>query len=76
MIDRFAARYSIRELCSAYEVSRHGYDHWRRRQGQDRQSGNERLIVEIKAIHQKSRYSYGAPKITRTLHKKGYNVNQ
>lgn len=75
MIMRLAARYSIRELCSAYEVSRHGYDHWLGHLGQDRQSGNERLVVEIKAIHQKSRYSYGAPKITKSLHKKGYKVN-
>lgn len=75
MIDRLAAHYTIRELCSAYEVARHGYDQWRRRQGQDRQAGNERLVVEIKAIHQQSRYSYGAPKMTRALRKKGYEVN-
>jgi len=75
MIERLAAHYSIRELCSAYGVSRHGYDHWRRTQGRDRQSGNERLVVEIKTIHKKSRYSYGAPKITKALQKKGYEVN-
>lgn len=75
MIARFAADYSIRELCNAYEVSRHGYDHWRSTQGRDRQSGNERLVVEIKTIHKKSRYSYGAPKITKTLQRKGYHVN-
>lgn len=75
MIERLAAEYSIRELCSVYEVSRHGYDYWRRNREHGRQSGNARLVVEIKAIHKKSRYSYGSPKITKTLHKKGYKVN-
>ncbi len=75
MIRRFAAEYTLRELCAAYAVSRHGYERWRCRQGRDRQAGNERLVVEIKAIHKKSRYSYGAPKMTRALRKKGYEVN-
>ncbi len=75
MIERLAAHYSIRELCSAHEVSRYGYDHWRKSRAHSRQSGNERLIVEIKAIHKKSRNSYGAPKITKALQKKGYGVN-
>ncbi len=44
MIRRLAAQYTVRERCAAYEVSRHGYDHWRGRQGQDRQAGNERLM--------------------------------
>lgn len=75
MIRGLAAEYSLRELCAAYEVSRHGYDQWRRRQGADRQAANQRLVVEIRAIHEKSRYSYGAPKMTRALRKKGYEVN-
>jgi transposase InsO family protein len=75
MIESFAAEYRVRELCEVYGVSRHGYDQWRKRQGQDRQAGDARLIVEIKAIHKRSRYSYGAPKITQALRKKGYKVN-
>ena len=33
MIEEFAAKFSVRELCQAYEVSRNGYDQWKRRQG-------------------------------------------
>lgn len=75
MIERFAAQYSVRELCRVYEVSRHGYEHWRRNRKRNRQSGNDRLVVQIKAIHQRSRHSYGSPKITKTLQRKGYKVN-
>lgn len=75
MIDELAAEYSARELCEAYEVSRNGYYQWKQRQGQDRESKDSRLIVEIKTIHKKSRYSYGAPKMTKALQKKGYEVN-
>ena len=75
MIQTLAAHYTVRELCSAYEVSRHGYDQWRRRQGRDREAGNRRLIVEMKVIHKQSRYSYGAPKMTQALRKKGHPIN-
>lgn len=75
MIRSLAAEYGIRELCETYEISRHGYSQWLERQGQDREAKDLRLIVEIKAIHKKSRYSYGAPKMTKALQKKGYEVN-
>ncbi|HMO52828.1 MAG TPA: IS3 family transposase [Kiritimatiellia bacterium] len=75
MIQRMAADYTVRELCHAYDVSRHGYDQWRHRQGHDRQAGDNRLVVEIKAIFKKSRCSYGVPKMTQALRKKGYVVN-
>jgi len=75
MIRCFAASHSIRELCDTYEVSRHGYSQWLRRQGHDRESGDMRLIVEIKAIHKRSRHSYGVPKMTKALERKGYHVN-
>lgn len=75
MIQSLAASYTVRELCNAYEVSRHGFDQWRRRQGRDREAGDRRLIVEIKSIHKQSRHSYGAPKMTQALRKKGHPVN-
>lgn len=75
MIRRLAVEYTLRDLCGAYEVSRHGYGQWLERQCRDREAKDRLLIVEIKAIHKKSRYSYGAPKITRALRKKGYEVN-
>ena len=75
MIKDLAAEHEVKELCDTYEVSRHGYYQWERRQGNDRDSKNRRLILEIKVIHKKSRYSYGVPKITKALQKKGYHVN-
>lgn len=75
MIQYLAAEFTVRELCQTYEVSRHGYDQWKRCQGHDRAAKDSRLIVEIKTLHKKSRYSYGAPKMTRALQKKGYDVN-
>jgi putative transposase len=75
MIEKHAAEYSVRELCEIYGVSRNGYTAWKRRQGRDREAKDRRLIVEIKTIHKKSRYSYGAPKMTKALQKKGYDVN-
>ncbi len=31
MIEEFAAEFTVRELCQTYEVSRNGYDQWKRR---------------------------------------------
>ncbi len=75
MVDNLAAEYSVRELCGIYGVSRHGYEEWKARQESEAEDTDGRLIVEIKAIHKKSRYSYGTPKITVVLKKKGYEVN-
>lgn len=75
MIQHLAAEFTVRQLCQTYEVSRHGYDAWKRRREHDRAAKDRRLVVEIKSIHKKSRYSYGAPKMTKALQKKGYEVN-
>ena len=56
MIQYLAAEFTVRELCQTYEVSRHGYDEWKGRQGHNREAKDRRLVVEIKAIHKKSRY--------------------
>ena len=58
-------------MCRVLEVSNGGYYAWRKRPESRRDRENRRLTVEIKAIHQESRQTYGSPRIHDTLKKKG-----
>lgn len=58
-------------MCRALGLSRSGFYAWRKRPESRRAADNRRLLVEIKAIHQKSRQTYGSPRIRAELQDKG-----
>ena len=66
-IDVERVRYPIGLMCRVLEVARSGYYAWRSRKPSERAKANERLLVEIRAIHGKSRGNYGSPRIHRAL---------
>ena len=59
-------------MCRTLGVSTSGYYGWRQRRESQRQREDQRLVVEIKAIHQESRRTYGAPRIHRELRARGF----
>jgi len=64
-------QHSIRMLCRVLKVATSGYYAWRSRGRSVRDYENQRLLVEIKAIHKASGGDYGSPRIYRALRKKG-----
>jgi transposase InsO family protein len=70
--------------CAALGVSRAGFYAWKRsarphgskRKNDCRKVSNERLIAEIKAIHEGSRGTYGSPRVHRSLRAKGFLVGR
>lgn len=58
-------------MCQALRVSRSGYYAWQNREESSRSRENKRLLVEIKAVHKKSRGTYGSPRVYRQLRKAG-----
>ena len=62
-------------MCRVLEVSRSGYYDWR--SGGDSQLALRRkdLLAEITKLFEDSRRTYGSPRITKALHKKGITVN-
>lgn len=62
-------------MCRAAELSRSGFYAWRRRTECRRAVENRRLLVEIKAVHQKSRQTYGSPRIHAELRARGILFN-
>lgn len=63
------AEYPIQMLCRSFNVSASGYYDWKQRQNQPgvRQREDEGLAVEIHRIHQKSRFTYGSPRVHHQL---------
>lgn len=66
-IHKHADRYRVDLMCRVLDVSRSGYYAWRNRGPSARELANQRLLVEIRAIHQASRRSYGYRKVYKAL---------
>lgn len=65
--------YSILALCENLAVSPSGYYDWQKRRTEPgpRAQENEMLSKEIQEIHQRSRQTYGSPRIVMALRKRG-----
>lgn len=63
--------YPVKRLCSLVEVSRSGFYAWQDRPVSARAAGDEELVVEIRTIHERSRGTYGAPRIEGQLRRHG-----
>lgn len=63
-------------MCRVYNVSRHGYNSWRRRGLSVRQQEDGDWYIQIKALFEKHKRCYGSPKITKELRKKHLKIGQ
>jgi hypothetical protein len=58
IIAELARRYRVQALCQQLHVSRSGYYAWCQRSPSRRQQENERLSVQIRALHAQSRETW------------------
>ena len=70
------AVYPIRRMSHVLEVSPSGFYAWRKRPPSKREQADEMLTQEIKKIHQKSKGTYGAPRIHAELLEQGWHVGR
>lgn len=75
-IREHAGRFAVSMMCSALQVSASGYYAWRDRPPSRRAQANERLLSQIREAHQRSRCTYGSPRITRELRAQGHRVGE
>ena len=68
------AVYSVRSMCDLLGVSASGYYAWSRRPRSKRAQSDEELLVLIRAVHERSRGTYGAPRIHAELVASGTRV--
>jgi putative transposase len=59
-----------------YGVTRAGFYAWRSRERSERERANERLAECIRAVHQRSRGTYGSPRVYRVLRARGWRVSE
>lgn len=62
--------------CRTLEVSRSGYYAWLDRPISERTQENTMLLDRIRAIHDKSKQTYGSPRVTEELRAEGFTVNE
>jgi putative transposase len=67
LIEAERASFSVPLMCRLLGVSRSGYYAWRYRPPSHRDRSDAELVERIKAIHEKSRGTYGAPRIHAEL---------
>ena len=70
------AHYPIRILCRVLRVSRGGFYAWRPRPLSTRAQNDVRLAVMIRAAHERSRRTYGSPRIHAELQAQGIAVSR
>jgi putative transposase len=68
--------YSVRRMCELLGVSPSGYYAWARRARSPRAQTDETLRAQIRTIHQRSRGTYGAPRIHFELATQGIRVSR
>lgn len=71
-----ADRFAVRLMCRALKVAPAGYYAWRTRPQSKRTKTNRRLLVDIRAFHERSDRTYGSPRITRDLREAGYRCGE
>ena len=70
-IERHRGEHAVVTMCRALAVAKAGYYAWRGREPGARARANARLAVEIRAAHQKSRRTYGSPRVHAELRARG-----
>lgn len=73
-IDAKKALYPIAVLCRHLGVSRSGYYAWATRPECERKRRDRSLHLEVAAVHQESRGTYGAPRVHAELKARGQRV--
>jgi putative transposase len=71
-----AGRYPLRRLCGVLEVSVSGFYAWRKRKPSQRAQANEGLAAHIRAVHERSRQTYGYLRVHAELRAQGERVGK
>jgi len=68
------ACYPVALMCRVLQVSRSGYYAWCKRPAAERRRQDQRLTLEVAAIHAESRGRYGSPRVHAELHQRGQRI--
>ena len=75
-IDMNRSEFEVEKMCRALGVSRSGYYRWRQEPVSEREKENEKLAAAIRDIHERSRNTYGSPRVHAELKDRGYRIGR
>jgi len=73
-VSEHAVEYPVARLCRVAGVNRSGYYQWKNRGLSQRARVDAQLLDQIVEIYEKSRGTYGAPRVAGQLRRRGYRV--
>jgi len=76
LIDAEKANFPVTLMCEQLDVTRGGYYAWKKRQRSERTQQDEVLKAAIKTSHERSRGTYGSPRIVDDLKEQGFEVGR
>lgn len=68
--------FEIKKMCEVLGVSTSGYYDWEKREPSDGQKRKENIMKYIERIFYENYETYGSPRITKALKKKGFNITE
>jgi len=68
--------YAVKIQCRVLEVARSGYYAWLKRPESERDKANQVLSAAIQASHERSRGTYGSPRIHADLKRRGLSCSR
>ena len=68
--------FNIGKMCKVFRVSRSGYYAWLNSGLSFRENENQRLTGEISTVYVDSKSTYGSPRITKELNRRGIKVSR
>lgn len=72
----YRKEFPVGKMCKVFKISRSSYYRSLKHTPSNRDNENRMLLFEIKRIHEKSRASYGSPRIAQELRLSGFNVSR
>jgi putative transposase len=75
-VEQEKATFPVATMCRVLGVSPSGYWAWRKRRPSDRSLGDAELTERIRAIHRRSRGTYGCPRVHADLLAEGEHVSR
>lgn len=72
----YQMEFPVGKMCKVFGVSRSRFYEWRRFLCSKRHHENRALLFEIRRIHERSKASYGSPRITQELNMNGRKVSR
>ncbi|HEX8907307.1 MAG TPA: IS3 family transposase [Longimicrobiaceae bacterium] len=75
-IEQHRGEFPVVLMCRVLKVTRSGYYAWRKREPSARARSDQRLRIEVRAIHRSVRGRYGSPRVHAELQARGERVSR